>query len=123
MRNRELGLKSGVALTAKEIIMLSLDTICEFSVYAIKQDQPNSESMIFPPTGLQDLFQQSLGNLNFPDEQIRQRVQDILQDLKERHVGYRLPPHEPIMEKVLDEVNFQLESSMYMFTPWFQYKV
>ena len=92
--------------------MLSLDTIREFSVYAIRQNQQNPKSMIFPPTGLVNLFRQSLGNLNFPDEQIRQRVQDIIQDLKERHVGYRLPPHEPIMEKVLDEVNFQLESSM-----------
>lgn len=91
--------------------MLSLDTIREFSVYAIRQNQLNPKSMIFPPTELQNLFRQSLGNLNFPDEQIRQRVQDIIQDLKERHVGYRLPPHEPIMEKVLDEVNFQLQSS------------
>lgn len=92
--------------------MLSLDTIREFSIYAIEQVQQNPVNKILLPTGLLDIFQQSLGNLSFSDEQIRQWGQDILQDLKERHTGFRLPPFEPIMEKVLDEINFQLESSM-----------
>jgi len=78
----------------------------------MEQDQPNSMSMIFPPKRLQDLFRESIENLNFTEEQIRQWLQDIIQDLKERHVGYRLPPHDPIMEKVLDEVNYQLETKM-----------
>ncbi|MDR3668186.1 MAG: HEPN domain-containing protein [Ignavibacteriaceae bacterium] len=92
--------------------MFSLDTIRELTVYAMEQDQPNTTSMIFPPDSLKDLFRQSVGNINLTNEQILQRLQDILQDLKERHLGYRLPPHEPVMEKVLDEVNFQLESTM-----------
>jgi len=69
--------------------MLSLDIIRELAVYAMEQDQPNSMSMIFPPKRLQDLFRESIGNLNFTEEQIRQWVKDIIQDLKERHVGYR----------------------------------
>ncbi len=79
--------------------MLSLDTIREFSVYAIRQNQLNTKSMIFPPTELQNLFRQSLGNLNFPDEQIRQRVQDIIQDLKERHVGIDYHPMSRLWRK------------------------
>lgn len=90
--------------------MITMETVNCLAEFAIEQKKSNSVNM-FPPNWAQDLFRDSVGNLNFTDELIRQWVQDILQDLQARHTTFR-SPYEPVMKKVLDEVNFQLESSM-----------
>lgn len=90
--------------------MISLETVYNLSEYAIKQKRSNSVSM-FPPNWALDLIRDSVGNLSLTDEQIYQWMQDILQDLQIRHASFE-SPYKQIMEQVLDEVNFQLKTSM-----------
>lgn len=91
--------------------MLSLDVISELTDYAIEQRKPDSERKKFSLDRLKDLFQCSVENFKLTEEQSHQWFLEVIEDLKIRHKTFN-SPYEPIMEEVLKEVNYQLETSM-----------